>query len=65
MVRPGFAAKLQHDRMRDGLRVCRAAWLIGVSVHDYRELDADERWPTVERWDRICHAVRMAADVRR
>ena len=29
---------MQRDRKREGLRVCRAAWLIGVSVREYREI---------------------------
>jgi Helix-turn-helix domain len=45
---------LERDRKRDGLRVCRAAWLLRVSVREYRELEAGSRWPTFETWDRIC-----------
>jgi Helix-turn-helix domain len=45
---------LERDRKRDGLRVCRAAWLLGVSVREYRELEAGSHWPTFETWDRIC-----------
>jgi Helix-turn-helix domain len=45
---------LERDRKRDGLRICRAAWLLGVSVREYRELQAGERSPTFETWDRIC-----------
>ena len=33
---------MQRDRKREGLRVCRAAWLIGVSVREYREIDAGD-----------------------
>jgi hypothetical protein len=44
---------LERDRKRDG-RVCRAAWLLGVSVREYRELEAGSHWPTFETWDRIC-----------
>jgi hypothetical protein len=36
-----------------GLRICRAAWLIGVSVREYRELEAGERWPDAETWSRM------------
>jgi hypothetical protein len=45
---------LERDRKREGLRVCRAAWLIGMSVREYRELEAGERCPTFETWHRIC-----------
>jgi hypothetical protein len=27
---------------------------LGVTVREYRELEAGERWPTFETWDRIC-----------
>jgi hypothetical protein len=37
-----------------GFRVCRAAWLLGVSVREYRELEAGTRFPTFETWNRIC-----------
>jgi hypothetical protein len=43
---------------REGLRVCRAAWLLGISVREYRELEAGERFPTFETWDRICKLCR-------
>jgi hypothetical protein len=46
---------LKRDRERLRLREARAAWLAGVSVREYRELEAPgERWPTFETWDRIC-----------
>jgi hypothetical protein len=45
---------MQRGREREGLRVCRAAWLIGVSVREYRSFEAGERWPDFETWDRIC-----------
>jgi len=45
---------MQCDQKRGGLRICRAAWLVGVSVREYRELEAGERWPCFETWDRIC-----------
>src|SRR5512132_1621738 len=49
-----FPAMMQRGRKREGLRVCRAAWLVGVSVREYREIEASERSPTFETWDRIC-----------
>jgi hypothetical protein len=30
---------MERDREREGLRVCRAAWLIGVTVREYREIE--------------------------
>jgi len=32
----------------------QAACLLGVSVREYREIEAGMRWPTFETWDRIC-----------
>jgi predicted transcriptional regulator len=49
-----FPKMLERDRKREGLRVCRAAWLLGVTVREYRELEAGERSPTFETWNRIC-----------
>jgi hypothetical protein len=37
---------MQRDRHREGLRVCRAAWLLGVTVREYRELEAATGFPT-------------------
>ena len=31
-----------------------ALWRFGVSVREYRELEAGKRRPTFEAWDRIC-----------
>jgi Helix-turn-helix domain len=49
-----FPRMLEHDRRREGLRVCRAAWLLGVTVREYRELEASERMPDTETWERMC-----------
>ena len=49
-----YPSMMQRDRKRESLRICRAAWLVGVSVREYRELEAGTRWPTYEIWDRIC-----------
>jgi hypothetical protein len=40
-----FPSMMRRDRKREGLRVCRAAWLIGVSVREYREIEAGEQFP--------------------
>jgi hypothetical protein len=45
---------LRRDRERSGLREARAAWLAGVSVREYRELEAGTRAPNFDTWDRIC-----------
>jgi hypothetical protein len=49
-----FPSMLERDRRREGLRVCRAAWVLGLSVAEYRQLEAGTRSPTFETWDRIC-----------
>ena len=32
-----FPAMMERHRKREGLRICRAAWLLGVSVREYQE----------------------------
>jgi len=44
---------MQGARKREGLRVCRAAWLVGVSVRGYREIEAGDRMPSLETHRRI------------
>jgi DNA-binding XRE family transcriptional regulator len=44
---------MERDRKREGLRVCRAAWLIGVSVREYREIEAGDRMPSLAVYRRI------------
>jgi hypothetical protein len=38
---------------REGLRVCRAAWLVEVSVRGYREIEADDRIPSLRTYEWI------------
>jgi predicted transcriptional regulator len=49
---------MQRDRKREGLRVCRAAWLVGVSVREYREIEAGDRGPSLGTYERISLVVR-------
>jgi predicted transcriptional regulator len=44
---------MRGDRKREGLRVCRAAWLIGVSVREYREIEAGDPMPSLDTYQRI------------
>src|SRR5213596_1867083 len=53
------------DRKREGLRVCRAAWLVGVRVREYREIEAGDRMPSLDVYRRISELYGWAADVRR
>jgi len=48
-----YAAMMERDRKREGLRICRAAWLIGVSVREYREIEAGDRMPSLDTYRRI------------
>ncbi|HET6792122.1 MAG TPA: helix-turn-helix domain-containing protein [Actinomycetota bacterium] len=45
---------LEEDRRRAGWSVGQSAWRHGVSVREYRELEAGERWPNGETFNRIC-----------
>ena len=56
-----FPSTMQRDRKREGLRVCRAAWLVGVTVREYRELEAGDRVPEFEVWDRWGHILKGMA----
>jgi Helix-turn-helix domain len=49
-----YPAMMQRARKREGLRACRAAWLIGVSVREYREIEAGDRFPEPGKYERIC-----------
>jgi DNA-binding XRE family transcriptional regulator len=53
---------LERDRKRAGRTVARAAWELGVSVREYRELEAGTRFPNWETYERIC---RLYAGLRR
>jgi DNA-binding XRE family transcriptional regulator len=44
---------LQHDRRRVGWSVEQTARQLGVSVRTYRKVEAGERSPAWETWDRI------------
>ena len=48
-----YPGMMQRARKREGLRVCRAAWLIGVSVREYREIEAGDRTPSLDTYERI------------
>ena len=45
---------LERDRKRAGWSVAQAAWRLGVSVREYPELEAGERWPNWETFHRTC-----------
>jgi DNA-binding XRE family transcriptional regulator len=45
---------LEDDRKRSGWSMGQAAWRLGITVREYRELEAGERGPSWETWHRIC-----------
>ncbi|MGI8616429.1 MAG: helix-turn-helix domain-containing protein [Actinomycetota bacterium] len=49
-----FSDLLRRDRKQAGWSVGQAAWHLGVSPREYRELEAGTRSPNFETWDRIC-----------
>ena len=36
---------LEHDRKQAGWSVGQAAWRLGITVREYREIAAGEHWP--------------------
>jgi transcriptional regulator with XRE-family HTH domain len=48
-----FAQLLHRDRERYGLSIEQAARQLGVSPAAYQALEAAERWPDWETYDRI------------
>jgi hypothetical protein len=37
-----------------GFTVGQVAWRLGVKPQEYQELEAGQRFPDFETWDRIC-----------
>jgi predicted transcriptional regulator len=48
-----YPGMMQRARKREGIRVCRAAWLVGVSTREYREIEAGDSTPSLETYERI------------
>jgi hypothetical protein len=48
-----FPQMLERDRERAGLRVARADWLLGLTVREYRELEAGDAAITSDLWERM------------
>jgi hypothetical protein len=48
-----YPAMMRRDRERLGLRECRAAWLLGLTVREYRALEAGDVSITSELWERM------------
>ena len=45
---------LEQDRRRAGWSVAQTAWRLGITAREYREIEAGERWPNGETFNRIC-----------
>lgn len=66
LVSAMFRKMLEDDRRRAGWSVGQAAWSLGVSIHEYRELEAGARPPTFETWnlaERPCRYPSAAREV--
>jgi hypothetical protein len=48
-----YAAMIEDDPKRRSLRISRAAWLIGVSVQEHREIVAGDRMLSLETYRRV------------
>jgi hypothetical protein len=48
-----YPGTMQRARKGEGLRVCRAAWLVGVNVRKHREIEAGDRMPSLSTYERI------------
>jgi hypothetical protein len=49
-----YPAMMRRSRERLGLRECRAAWLLGLTVREYRALEAgDAAIVTGDLWSRM------------
>ena len=49
-----YPGMMRRDRERLGLRECRAAWLLGLTVREYRTLEAGEDLLMVSQvWERM------------
>jgi helix-turn-helix protein len=49
-----YPSMMQRDREREGPRLCRATWLVGVTVREYREIEAGDRTPSPDVYCRLC-----------
>ena len=49
---------MRRDRQRLGLRECRAAWLLGLTVREYRMLEAGDTVVTRDLWGRMVEVFR-------
>ena len=56
-----YPEMMRRDRERLGLRECRAAWLLRLTVREYRALEAGEDPLLVSRvWERMVEVFQWA-----
>ena len=48
-----YPGMMRRDRQRLRLRECRAAWLLGLTVREYRALEAGDATVTPDVWERM------------
>jgi hypothetical protein len=48
-----YPTMMRRDRQRLGLRECRAAWLLGLTVREYRALEDGDGFITSDLWERM------------
>ena len=48
-----YPAMMRRDRQRLGLRECRAAWLLSLTVREYRVLEAGDSENLADLWQRM------------
>ncbi len=48
-----YPAMMVRDCERLGLGECRAAWLLGLTVREYRALEAGDAFVTADLWERM------------
>jgi hypothetical protein len=49
----GYIAMMIRDRARLGFSIGQAAWRLGITRQEYRELEARTRWPSSTVWERM------------
>ena len=61
-----YPSMMRRDRERLGLRECRAAWLLGLAVREYRTLESgDAAVITGDLWDRMVEVCQWRRTSRR
>jgi hypothetical protein len=51
-----YPRMLENGRRREGLRACRAAWLLGLTVREYRAVEDGDGIVTPDLWERMVEA---------